>query len=662
MDPILQKFKGKFLEETTELLDKMEKDLLEVEENPSDQELIESAFRAMHTIKGISGMYGFGFICEFTHNLENIYQALRDKTLAFSKDIFDISFASIDHIRKLLLDEKLADLNNQKNHQELLKKTEELLNRQEIVPPAPPSPEVITEVKENQPSTWHILFRTSEQLYFRGVNLVNIFYDLSKLGNFEINHLDYLSDEDTDMWSILLYTDKSRNDIVDILLFIEDDCTITRLAQKNIFEEDLSLTNSEEPSILNFIESTEPCSKLKNCPEQEQAPNISIHQKKINPRLSVDSEKLDRLMFLVSELITLNSQFIVSTSDKAYDKIRPLTERLDDLSKMFRNNVFEIRLVPLSESILRFKRLIRDLSRQLHKKVELVTENMDAELDKGTIDQLNEPLIHIIRNCIDHGIEPPEVRKEKGKPETGTIKISANNSGSQVEICIEDDGAGIDLNKVKQKALEKKIITAADELTKQELMDLIFLPGFSTAQSLSEVSGRGVGMDVVRKKISELRGEIKIDSEKGKGTSFMLKLQQSIAILDTLLFKVEETFFTVAISDIEECRLVPREEINQYSNRGTIPYKDQMVPFINLRKFFRLEGSYGGIIKVILLKTEEKQIALLTDTIVGAHQSVLKPLGKHFKNQKCITSASQLGDGRLAFMLDASELYQEIEN
>ncbi|MDP4189358.1 MAG: Hpt domain-containing protein, partial [Bacteroidota bacterium] len=383
MDPILQKFKGKFLEETTELLDKMEKDLLELEENPSDQELIESAFRAMHTIKGISGMYGFGFICEFTHNLENIYQAIRDKTLTFSKDIFDISFASIDHIRKLLLDEKLAELNNQENHQKLLKKTEELLNRQVLIPPATPSAEVITEENENQPSTWHILFRTSEQLYFRGVNLVNIFYDLSKLGKFEISHLDYLSDEDTDMWSILLYTEKGRNDIVDILLFIEDDCTITRLTQKNIFEEDLSLKNSEEPSILNFIESNETDSKIKNDPEQEQSPNIPIHQKKINPRLSVDSEKLDRLMFLVSELITLNSQFIISTSDNEYDKIRPLTERLDDLSKMFRNNVFEIRLVPLSESILRFKRLIRDLSRQLHKKVELVTENMDAELDKG---------------------------------------------------------------------------------------------------------------------------------------------------------------------------------------------------------------------------------------------------------------------------------------
>ncbi|MDP4186875.1 MAG: chemotaxis protein CheW, partial [Bacteroidota bacterium] len=188
------------------------------------------------------------------------------------------------------------------------------------------------------------------------------------------------------------------------------------------------------------------------------------------------------------------------------------------------------------------------------------------------------------------------------------------------------------------------------------------LPGFSTAKSLSEVSGRGVGMDVVRKKISELRGEIKIDTENGAGTSFTLKLQQSIAILDTLLFKVEETFFTVAISDIEECRLITLEEINQYSNRGSLPYQDQMVPFINLRKFFRLEGAYGKIIKVIFLKSNEKRIALFTDNIVGAHQSVLKPLGKHFKNQKCITSASQLGDGRLAFMLDANELYQEIEN
>jgi two-component system chemotaxis sensor kinase CheA len=655
MDPVFQKFRATFIEEASGLLDQLEKDLLDLETSPESRELIESVFRAMHTIKGISAMYGFDHISEFTHNLESLYQAIRDKVVKFDKPIFDTTFLSVDHIRKLLSDETLTVAENQGNHKKLMADIEALLNSyiSGVV-----GGEVAESSSQAMASTWHILIRTNEQIYFRGISLTGLLFDLAAIGKYEISRLDDLSNAEVDVWSIILYSNSRESEIREVFMFIEDDCTITRLTSHNLFENYNPEPNDNEQSILDFIENPGINTKAAAI---ETAPVANTDSKKTNSkgaqRISVDSAKLDHLMYLVSELITLNSQFNLTTSSYNYEKIMPFTERLDNLSKQFRNNALDIRLVPLSESLVRFKRLIRDLSRQLNKEVELVMDGIDTEVDKGTIDQLNDPLMHIIRNCVDHGIELPHIRKQKGKPAAGTIRISASNSGNFVIIRIDDDGAGIDLEKIKQKAIDKGIIKATDNPGKQELLDIIFLPGFSTAQNLTEVSGRGVGMDVVKRKIIELRGEIIVDTEQGIGTSLTLKLQQSIAITDTLLFKVEDTFFTVPISDIDICMQVPSNEIIERKNTCTIPYKDDLIPFMDLRSHFKLEGEYGEWIKVVIIRNNDKLLAILTDTIIGGHQAVLKTLGNLFRDQKCIAAASQLGDGQLAFMLDANELF-----
>jgi len=671
MDPILQKFKQIFLEEASGLLDQLEKDLLDLEISPDNQELIESAFRAMHTIKGVSGMYGFDFVGEFTHTMENVYQAIRDKTLRFDKEIFDVTFLSIDHIRKLLTDESLSVPENQTNQKVILGTIETILAK--VNQGNANIPAFLNQHSNSNtqvPYSWHILIRANEQIYFRGISITNLFQDLASLGQYEITRLDHLSNNEIDTWSIILYSNAKENDIREVFMFIEDDCTITRLTPANLFEEaNQSSASIDEPSILDYIESQEKGTKEDGTPVNGTSPEKTIRSKskadtdkKVGKRISVDSEKLDHLMYLVSELITLNSQFTLTTSDSKYEKILPYTERLDNLSKQFRNNALDIRLVPLSESILRFKRLIRDLSQQLNKDVELVTEGIDTEVDKGTIDQLSDPLMHIIRNCIDHGIETPDQRIKKGKSGTGILKITASNSGNIVIIRVEDDGSGIDLEKIRKKAIEKGIIKTTDNPSKQELLDIIFLPGFSTAQSLTEVSGRGVGMDVVRRKITELRGEVYVESEFGVGTSFTLKLQQSIAIIDTLLFKVENTFFTVAVSDINICMQIPLEEIEKRKHTRTISFENQLIPFVDVRTCFELGGHYGEMPKAIIIKTNDRQMALLTDVIIGGHQAVLKPLGSLFRNQKCIGAASQLGDGKLAFMIDTNELFFKIED
>jgi two-component system, chemotaxis family, sensor kinase CheA len=334
--------------------------------------------------------------------------------------------------------------------------------------------------------TWYILLTTNKQQFFRGISLINIFKGLSLLGTYEIQKIQDLSTAETDTWSIFLNTEARESEISEVFLFVEEDCTIVNLAKGNIIDkkqetEMVNESESKEISILNYIEDSvkQKSKKLTkgNPVNSEKATSTSIK------RIPVDSTKLDHLMFLVSELITVNSQLNLSSRDRAYHKLRPFLEKIDNLSKQFRNNVIEIRLVPLGDTVLRFQRLIRELSKQLNKKVEFVTKGTNTELDKNTIDQLAEPLMHLIRNCLDHGIESPEERIKKGKPETGSITMSAYNSGNNVFIDISDDGNGIDVEKVRQKAIDKKIINPNDKLEKKDIFDFIFMPGFSTAQS-----------------------------------------------------------------------------------------------------------------------------------------------------------------------------------
>lgn len=671
MDPILHKFRDKFFEEASELLNHLEKDLLELEESPENKDLIESAFRAMHTIKGVSGMYGFEHIGEITHSMESIYQAIREEKLHFNEEIFNLTFLAIDHIRKLLQDEELADVDNQNNHSLLKKDITRILDKiGEKKEDTIQKPEEKSSGSNSTPSTWHIMLQTNENIYFRGISLVNIFQELAQIGEFQITRIDYLSDNKSDTWSILLSAETEENHILNVFLFIEDNVIITKLTEENIltpayseFAREMD-ENELEPSIIDFIENStkqkksiaEDIESGKKIKEKAKVPGVKEQQ--IIKRIFVDSSKLDTLMYLVSELITVNSQLQQSTNNIHNDILHQNIEKLENLSKQFRNTTLEIRLVPLNDSILRFQRLIRDLSQHLKKKVELVTHGIDTELDKNTIDQLNEPLMHIIRNCIDHGIELPHQRLKSGKSETGIIKISAYHSGNYIVIKVEDDGTGIDLEKVRQKAIDKGIIKPTDKPERKELFNMIFLPGFSTARSLTEVSGRGVGLDVVRRKIIDLRGDVFIDSEEGKGTSFTLRLQQSVAIIDTLLFSVEDSFFTVPIADINICSQINTTDIEKRRHTCTIPFGNMLIPFVDLRKTLNIMGKYTEKVKAVIIEHNGNHLAILTDKIVGEHQAVLKPLGRSFKNQNIINSASQLGDGNLAFMIDTNELFQ----
>ncbi|MCX7986671.1 MAG: chemotaxis protein CheA [Bacteroidales bacterium] len=661
MDPILQKFRSKFIEEAYQLLDQLEKTLLELEQNQQNIDLIHAAFRAMHTLKGTSGMYGFEAISEFTHQFESLFQNIREGKIELDRNIIEISLKSVDHLRQLLQDENLEKNENKSTHTQLIKEVVVLLNRIESPILNENKPQNQSNNNEEEKTfTYQILLRTDEKLFFRGINLLNIFKDLSERGNFYIEHLKNMSNDDADWWNIIYTTDAQEEDIREILMFIEDNCFVSRLSERNLIEQ-FENTNQiiDEKSILEYIEAGNYDNTRKESSLTKESNTKVPHS---NRRIAVDSNKLDLLMYLVSELITVNAQLNIAHEKTDLINLGRYLEKLDSLSKHFRNNALELRLVPLADIVLRFQRMIRDLSKQLQKKIKLITHGVEVELDKSTIDQLYEPLMHIIRNCIDHGIEQPSIRRQKGKSEEGTITITASHSGNHVIITVEDDGCGIDHEKVRRKAVEKGIWPENYKPSEKEIYDLIFLPGFSTAQSLTAVSGRGVGMDVVLKKIQDLRGNIIVSSQREVGTKFTIYLQQSMAILDTLLFTVENQFFVVPISDIEVCEQTSLTNIINREHTKTFVFRNQLIPYVNLRQHFQLTGEYPSKVKVIVVNHSQGNLAILADKIVGEHQAVLKPLGSMLRNQKFITSACQLGDGNMAFMLDIAELNRSLTN
>lgn len=663
MEDLFQKFRKQFFEEIFGLLELLEADLLNLEKEPNNQQIIESVFRAMHTIKGTSAMYGCTHISDFTHHLENIFQTIRDTKIPTEKGIIDISLESLDHIKCLMNDENLKDSSNIARNNDLLEKISKYTFQDVESTVLPESADSEESAKKQ---SWYVLLRTDEHIFNRGVSLINIFTDLASLGTYNIHRIASLSNNETEVWGIVLVSSAHINEIKEVFMFIEDNCKFVLLKEGDLQNEDDIRKFSEKQFLFPDLPDTAPQDQLElPVTEPEVAPVkgktsalVAEAAKHNLKRVTVEASKLDYLMFLVSELITLNSRLLQTTKDEYYENIRPQIEQMESLTKLFRSNALEIRLVPLGDLVVKFQRLVRDLGKQLGKKIELVTQGTDTELDKNTIDLISEPIIHIIRNCVDHGIEMPEERLKKGKPETGVIKLSARQAGNYINIVIEDDGAGLNLEKIRNKAIEKGIVKAGDNLSKPEICDLIFHSGISTSNNITKVSGRGVGMDVVKRKITELRGDIIIDTEKDRGTSFLLKIQQSIAIIDTLLFKVHNAYFILPLTDIEICIHIEKSKIIDSQNTRTIDFNDKMVPYLDLRSYFNLSGNYPDKIRALIVKEGGQYICLLCDEIVGEQQAVLKPLGESFDNETGITAVSQHGNGDWAYMLNVHFLHK----
>jgi two-component system chemotaxis sensor kinase CheA len=374
--------------------------------------------------------------------------------------------------------------------------------------------------------------------------------------------------------------------------------------------------------------------------------------------IRVDSEKIDQLMNLVSELVTTQASLSLYVEENQVFELNQLSENIENITRQLRDTAFSISLIPIETMLTRFHRLIRDLSVEFGKNIEFITEGAETELDKTLVQGLTDPLMHIIRNSVDHGIEPEKERIEKGKTPQGMIYLKAFYSGAHVVIKVQDDGNGIDIERVKRKAIEKELIVPEAQLTDKEILDLVFLPGFSTAESVTDISGRGVGMDVLKKKIDEIRGTVDLESKLNVGTTITIKLPLTLSIIDGLLVEIGDTKYVMPLNLVDKIYAVEHQEFEKAYNNIVIIDEEQ-IPFYNLREEFTVEGDTLEVEQLVTVKYEDKRVGLVVDNVIGEYQAVLKPLGKLYINHDIISGATILGDGTIALVLDTNKIIHE---
>lgn len=518
-------------------------------------------------------------------------------------------------------------------------------------------------------------------------------------------------------WEIILSTEDELSEILDVFIFVEDESKIEiqkisdiNLLKHTKFVEQLPkyIGSSEESAILelqefasqiekNQISSTsskpqyiepkkeEPITKRpeennveeiikpkdkpvktiepKKTEESSQVEttvkltltNETTTRSKGSSSIRVSSDKVETLINLVSEMVTIQARLSLLSKEAQIPEIIEVAETLEKLTRQLRDNAFEISLIPISSLVTRFQRLIRDLSKELNKEIEFIAEGTDTELDKTIIESLADPLMHIFRNAIDHGIESTEDRLKSGKTAKGTLKFKAYYSGTSVYIDIIDDGQGINTEKVKAKALSQGLINEKQSLSTKQINELILLPGFSTAENITDISGRGVGLDVVKKNINKIQGEIEINSTEGQGTTFSLKLPLTLSIIDGLLVRIDKIEYIIPILVIKKVSPMRHKNMTNAFN-NTIVVDGEQIPFLNLREEFNISSKAPDLVEVVVVNYGSKQVGIIIDRVIRESQVVVKSIGKHFKDQEIISGASIMGDGSVALVLDTNKI------
>ncbi len=637
----MEEFKLKYKEEAGDLIRNLEKALLELEKKTDDYDIIEEIFRIMHSLKGGGSMFGFDLISNYTHHLETIYDLIRKKQISVNRKILDITFASVDLISSLLNEEE----HTEDTYKELIDTINEI------------SENIKTEnanktktIKEEQTeNTFNIEFIPKEDIFDNGTNPLYLVDELHFLGKCtveaKLNKVPKFEEIDEykcyTSWNIKISTKENINTIKDVFIFVENECelNIEQIEKNNIKEKE----NTDKGN--NKNKSKKKAAKKEN----------------IISSIRVNADKLDQLMNIASELVITQASLTLFAEEKRIPELVEIAENVENISRQLRDIAFSISLTPLETLLIRFQRLVRDLSKKLNKNIALTTEGMDTELDKNLIQILNEPIMHIIRNSIDHGIESKEERKKAGKPEQGEIKIVSFYSGANVNIEISDDGRGIEAQKIKEKAIKIGFIKPDTNISDKEALNLIFLPGLSTAQKITGISGRGVGMDVVKKLISEVRGDVDISSEVGKGTKISISLPLTLSIIDGLLVKINNTNFVIPLVVVNKIYPVKTKDIENKFN-CTVVLSGQQIPFHDLTKEFNKNRKELESREIVVVNYEERKVGLVVDTVEGKYQAVLKPIGKMYKKQEMISGASILGDGSVALVLDTNKVIKIFSN
>ena len=690
-----------FLEEAAELLTELESALLELEESPEDKDLIGRIFRAMHTIKGSGAMFGFDRVSKFTHEIETVFDLVRNEKMSVTKELINLTLSARDQI-KAMLDVPAGIGPDVEQKSAIIVSALKNLVPSTPTAQAPAAAPVSSPAPEESITTYRVFFKPSQNIFKTGTNISLLLQELCCLGQCTVvaltegvPFLDAMDPESCyTAWNVLITTDRGMNAVKDVFLFVQDgaelkiDVADVMKAAEHLDEktydkklgdilvergditphavQEALAKQSRFGQVLVGMGAVDPDKVATALAEQEHLKVLREKRQKEESALSVrvPAEKLDRLVDLVGELVTVQARFSQAASKKGStrEQFLSISEEVERLTAELRDNAMSIRMLPIGSTFSKFKRLVRDLSSQLGKEIELTTEGAETELDKTVIERLGDPLVHLIRNCIDHGIEPPDDRAAAGKPRQGHIHLAAQHSGANVLIRISDDGAGIDPAVVRAKAVEKGLLSAADELSDQESFELLFAPGFSTAKTVTSVSGRGVGMDVVKKTVNDLRGSVEVASEKGTGTTMTLRLPLTLAIIDGFLTTIGAEHFVFPLSLVEECVELAGVQRSNENNRRLADVRGQIVPYVRLREHFRIGSEPPGIEQIVITRVNERRMGFVVDRIIGGHQTVIKNLGRFYHDVAGVSGATILGDGTVSLIIDVSALLRRLKD
>jgi two-component system chemotaxis sensor kinase CheA len=653
-----------FIDEANELLLDLEKALLLLEQDRHSKDSIGEVFRTMHSLKGSASMFGFDAISGLTHHLESIYQSIREGNRELTPEVFNTTLACLDHLRTLLEDAQLKKPDTKSRHERLSSDIEKLIDDKRTT-----NSTTVVQQASTPIATYYILFKPVNEILRNGTNPLFLVDDLLQLGKgivmpfMELPALkEIVADFSYAGFEIVLSTAVLEKEIRDVFLFVEGDAEIEirKIGDGNLIEEAKTLDKLKaSQSFVNKLgESYIRTQILSLTSSSVQAVSADLKKAKSNSNVRVSSERLDELMNLVSELVTTQASLTLLSESDQTGQLTAIAENVEKITRRLRDNAFTMSLIPIENLLVRFQRLVRDLSGELKKEVEFKVEGADTEIDKSIIEKLSDPLLHLLRNAIDHGIESPEEREKKGKRRQGTILFKSYYSGANVIIEIIDDGAGIKFEKIKKIAVEKGLIAPDADLSEKEIINLIFLPGFSTADQITGVSGRGVGMDVVKRNIGDIRGEIEVTTQVGKGSTFQIRLPLTLSIIDGLRIEIGTTEYILPLFAVQKCYEVVTTQLTETFNQW-VTLDSQRIPFLFLREDFGATSSAPYHSQVIKIVQNGNPVGLVVDRIVGDYQAVLKPLGHLYRNQDEFSGATILGDGTVALVIDPVKLIQK---
>ncbi len=646
--------------EADELLGGIEQALLDLSRSSGDQGLIDTVFRGLHTLKGSGAMFGFDALAGFTHHCETAFDRVRKGVVPVTPALITVILDAQDHMRALI-EGSGADI--EATSEALLSNLQAAIAEAEGLESA-----TAVEPAAAIPAGWHLYFRLPPQAMANGTNPLFLLDELRELGECRVRArtdgippLSELSPTECHIgWDVELRGDISRDDIEDVFIFIMDDMEmkIEPLAPDRCGEIEDALDTSASLQVEPVLGDVVPDAVD---PDEARSGAPAVNSAAVKPEESVrvPAERLDVLMGRVGELVIAQSRLSQLSDGGAVVSevaLSSVSEEIERLTGELRDTIMILRMMPIAGLFNRYRRLVHDLSRETGKKIILSTEGETAEVDKTVIERLADPMLHLIRNACDHGLETPEERIAAGKPVEGRIHLSAHQAGGEVLITIRDDGRGIDRDRVRAKAEAQGLVQSDQVLSDNDLLQMIFHPGFSTASQVTSLSGRGVGMDVVKRTIESLRGAIDIKSKPGDGSAVVLRIPLTLAIIDGLLVRVGDERFVIPLAAVEKCLELSLEEDLRSRGRSFVTLHERLVPFLRLRDLFHTGTKPELHQKIVVITTGGERVGLVVDQIIGGHQTVIKSMSPLHRDVSAFAGATILGDGSLALILDVIQI------